>query len=243
MSVFFTRRGKPPVLGKRASDYSIGESVVLTVNGEDREFLVVHQGNPDTSVYDASCDGIWLLMKDIYENKAWDSTYNNYEESDIHEYLNGEFLSSFDGAIQNTIKQVKIPYKSGAGSFSSGVLTGENGLATKVFLLSGYEVGLTYSASDSQLKNLPIGEGSKLSYFNSGIDSAAFAKRFARYNGEVSLWWLRSPSTATTDNVWHIKTNGGHTVTNGVSISLYGVRPAIILPFDIEFNPDTNTIL
>ena len=49
-------------LGNKA----IGSIVKLKVNGAAKEFIVVHQGKP-SSLYDESCNGTWLLMKDIYE--------------------------------------------------------------------------------------------------------------------------------------------------------------------------------
>ena len=48
------------------STKAVGSTVKLTVNGKAREFIVVHQGKP-SSVYDESCNGTWLLMKDIYQ--------------------------------------------------------------------------------------------------------------------------------------------------------------------------------
>ena len=49
-------------LGARA----VGSIVKIKVNGASKDFIVVQQGNPNTGTYDASCDGTWLLMKDIY---------------------------------------------------------------------------------------------------------------------------------------------------------------------------------
>ena len=72
-------------------------------------------------------------MKTCYPKMKWDSTNNDYGNSDIHAYLNNEFFSLFDTNIQSAIKQVKIPYFN-----SSEVKNGANGLSTKVFLLSGY---------------------------------------------------------------------------------------------------------
>ena len=46
-------------LGQKA----VGSVVKLKFNGAMREFLVVHQGKP-SSLYDESCNGTWLLMKD-----------------------------------------------------------------------------------------------------------------------------------------------------------------------------------
>ena len=49
------------------STKAVGSTVKLKVNGTAREFLVVHQGKP-SSLYDESCNGTWLLMKDCYES-------------------------------------------------------------------------------------------------------------------------------------------------------------------------------
>ena len=39
-------------------------------------------------LYDASCDGTWLLMKDCYEAKRWHSSnVNDYANSEINSYL------------------------------------------------------------------------------------------------------------------------------------------------------------
>jgi len=42
----------------------VGSIVKIKVNSTLRNFIVVHQGKP-SSLYDASCDGTWLLMEDI----------------------------------------------------------------------------------------------------------------------------------------------------------------------------------
>ena len=69
------------------STKAVGSTVKLKVNGTAKEFIVVHQGKP-SSLYDNSCDGTWLLMKDIYENRQWhNSNVNNLENSTIHSYL------------------------------------------------------------------------------------------------------------------------------------------------------------
>ena len=87
----------------------VGSTVQLKVDGTAKNFIVVHQGSPG-SMYDASCNGTWLLMEDIYENRQWHSSdVNDYENSTIHAYLNGEFLGKFDQNIQKAIVQVKLP--------------------------------------------------------------------------------------------------------------------------------------
>lgn len=155
------------------STKAVGSTVKLKVDGALKEFLVVHQGKP-SSIYDDSCNGTWLLMKDCYVSRAWHSSnVNKYESSDINTYLNNTFLKLLDSNIQDAIKQVKIPYRQNGGSGGTD-RNGANGLSTKIFLLSGYEVGFT--TSDNSY--FPV-DGAKLSYFESGTGSSALNKRIA----------------------------------------------------------------
>ena len=79
----------------KLSTKAVGSIVKIKVNGAAKDFIVVHQGKP-SSVYDDSCNGTWLLMKDIYESRQWHSSNtNDYANSAIHSYLNGVFLDLF----------------------------------------------------------------------------------------------------------------------------------------------------
>lgn len=161
---------------------AVGSIVKLKVNNTAREFIVVHQGKP-SSIYDASCDGTWLLLKDVYEKRQWHSSnVNDYAGSTIHSYLNSTFYNLFDANIRNAIKQVKIPYVKG-----SGVSTGANGLSCKIFLLAARELG----RSDLNPQNYP-NDGAKLAYFDDGHTSS---KRIGCLDGVATSWHLRTPFT------------------------------------------------
>lgn len=219
------------------STKAVGSTVKLKVNGTAKEFIVVHQGKP-SSLYDDSCNGTWLLMKDIYENRVWQSgNINKYESSDIHTYLNNTFLNLFESNIRDAIKQVKIPYRKNGGSGGTDQ-SGANGLSAKIFLLSGYEVGWT----TSDYSYFPV-DGAKLSYFESGTGTSANNKRIANLNGSAASWWLRSPRTGSTYYVWYVFSDGDYLSYNA-SYS-YGIRPALILPSTLLVSDDgtvsTNT--
>ena len=219
------------------STKAVGSTVKLKVNGTAKEFIVVHQGKP-SSLYDDSCNGTWLLMKDIYENRVWQSgNINKYESSDIHTYLNNTFLNLFESNIRDAIKQVKIPYRKNGGSGGTDQ-SGANGLSAKIFLLSGYEVGWT----TSDYSYFPV-DGAKLSYFESGTGTSANNKRIANLNGSAAGWWLRSPYTDSTVLVWLVYTSGNY--YNGSAASSHGIRPALILPSTLLVSDDgtvsTNT--
>lgn len=220
---------------KVISTLAVGSSVYLNVGGVKKEFLVVHQGLP-SSMYDSSCDGTWLLMKDIYENRQWDSSdYNAYEASTVNTYLNGPFFSRFDSSIQGIIKQVKIPYRKGGGAGGPDQ-SGANGLPAKIFLLSAYEVGfMNHYSSD-----YPV-EGAKLDYFESGNGTSATNKRIANLNGSTADWWLRSPRIGYKDYVLRIYSDGQ--LGNGVVSYPYGIRPALVLPSTTLVDDSGNVVI
>lgn len=213
---------------------AVGSIVKIKVNGAAKDFIIVHQGKP-SSVYDDSCNGTWLLIKDIYTTSAFSSNNNSYKDSSIHSYLNGTFYNLIDSNIRAAIKQVKIPYQNGAGSVGD-LATGSNGLSTKVFLLSGYEVGWTTSDNSSFPK-----DGVRLAYF--GNSSGGDSKRIAYNGSSAAEWWLRSPYTGNTNGVWGVR-SGGYSGAWHCG-NFYDVRPAFILPSTLVVSDDgtvsTNT--
>lgn len=198
---------------------AVGSIVKIKVNGAAKDFIIVHQGLP-SSAYDASCNGVWVVMKDIYTTMKWDGSNNDYLNSDMTAYLNGTFISLIDADIRNAIKQVKIPYTNYS---NNNVMSGSNGLSCKVFLLSGTEVGF----SGVSYMNT---EGAKLSYFDSA------SKRVAYNGSSAAIWWLRSPLTGNGDYVWSVDTDGSYYYywyNNS-----YGVCPAFILPSTLVVSDD-----
>ena len=218
-------------LGNKA----VGSIVKLKENGTLVDYLVVHQGRP-SSIYDASCDGVWLLRKDIAENRVWAANnVNKLESSDIQTYLNGTWINRYDAAIRAAIKQVKIPYRKNGGSGGT-TQNGANGLSCKIFLLSGPEVNYVHTYIDT-------GEGAVLAYFKNCVTNNADPKRVAYLNGSATYWWLRPPHTHNTNVVWLVNSSGS-CGTPGANLA-YGVRPALILPSSLLVSDDgsvsTNT--
>lgn len=203
----------------KLSTKAVGSIVKIKVNGAAKDFIIVHQGLP-SSAYDASCNGVWVVMKDIYTTMKWDGSNNDYLNSDMTAYLNGTFISLIDADIRNAIKQVKIPYTNYS---NKNVMSGSNGLSCKVFLLSGTEVGF----SGVSYMNT---EGAKLSYFDSA------SKRVAYNGSSAAEWWLRSPYTYGSYGVWAVKSGGSYDYWR--CDSTYGVRPAFVLPSTLVVSDD-----
>lgn len=217
--------------GTPLGELAVGSSVFTNVNGARTEFLVVQQGKP-SSIYDDSCNGVWLLMKDVYEERQWHSSnVNDYANSTIHSYLNSTFLAMFDSNIQKAIKQVKLPYRAGSG-YGKTVTSGANGLSAKIFLLSSTEVNLVPGYE-------PTNEGACLSYFSGTTQNESDTKRVAYLNGSAADWWLRSPycdSSGGSQFALLVKSDGYRNY-RFCSYS-FGIRPALVLPSTLLVSDD-----
>lgn len=222
-----------PSGGILASDLAVGSSVYLMESGSPVEYLVVNQGIPsNASLYNGSCNGTWLLRKDIKENRQYhNEDYYSFQFSDVHTYLNDDFYMSFDDLTKNAIETVKVPFIKG-----TSVVTGEYALESNVFLLSYLEVGFT--GFDSHLA-----DGVKLDYFEAGSGTSANNKRIATLNGSASWWWTRSPSTtgSLVGQFWSVKTGGSYDAGYRATESL-GVRPALVISGNTVIDSENMTI-
>lgn len=173
---------------KTLSTLSVGSSVWIPVNDVSTEFIVIHQGLPST-VYDPTCDGTWLLMKNIYASHRY---------TDMDGYLNGTFLKNLDSGVASTIKTVTLPH------YSNGALSL---ISTKMFLLSLVEVGLFQSGSGTM-------DGSTLDFFI----TSSLSDRIAYLNDNAVPWWTRT-SFITSTSQWSVVSVNGRAATSPVTNS------------------------
>lgn len=216
----------PPVTDILASDIAVGSSVYLMENGSAVEYLVVNQGNPsDSSLYDDSCNGTWLLRKALCGTSVLSSaSSDDYSTSDLNTYLNGTFYNTYGDIEKAVIKQVKIPYR--AGTSGSRVSSGSDGMSCKVFIPAVNELYF------SQMSYTPM-DGSLLSYFSGVAD----AGRIAYLSGTATAWWLRTPYTKNSGYYRHIGTAGS---INYLSmLSSCGIRPMVVVPSTALFDEET----
>ena len=164
----------------RLDTKNVGDIIKIKENSTAVDFIVVHKGAPSTAYYGMD-GGVIVLRKDIHSNGVYDSSNNDYANSDVHSWCNGTYLNTIQEDVRSQIMTVRIPYR--RGTSGSSVSTGANGLQCKAFLLSTKEVDSTESYSPN--------EGAVFSYFKGGGNS----KRIANLNGSPNYWWLRSPGT------------------------------------------------
>jgi len=204
---------------------NVGDVVKIAVGSSLREFLILHKSRP-SSAYQEFENAVLVVQKDVDSARQWHkSNANDYANSDIDAWLNGDYYNSIDASIRAQIAQVRIPYRAGSGT-STTITYGASGLLRKIFLLSMYEIGFDSSAYT------PMAEGVKLDYFLSGDSTTQRAKRKATTNlGVSAVWWLRTPSEISSGgNAYIVGFNGDagnqYTVTN----TTFCPRPAFALP-------------
>lgn len=219
-------------MASRLGNVPVGTILHMKENGAYQDYLVVNQGLP-SSMYDASCNGTWLLRNIIYNVLDW-GDLADYRNSPIQTYLNSTFLGLFDGEMQDAIRQVRIPYWEGYG-YAGHINVGSNGLSCKIFLLGAYELG--FSDTTTSTASPPV-DGAKLAYFDSALNSE---RRVAKYNGNPFDWWLRSPDLPGNANVCGITQSGSFIGYNLGSFPI-GVRPALVCPPDLIVDDDNNIL-
>lgn len=208
---------------RKLGDVAVGEIVKLNENGAPAEYIVVHKGLPSAN-YSSSCNGVWLIRKDVAGSTDWDEGNDTIlSSSTIKDWLDNIMLPRYDLAIQSNIKTAKIPYRDKGGEYGTDY-DGGIGLPCKVFLLSVTEVGLNESRMPTN--------GAKLDYFTSGTSSSAESKR--RANGS---WWTRSVNTYYEHSAWYIEGTTGEYYSSGANMT-QAIRPALILPPPLDIQDD-----
>ena len=177
--------------GTPLSARAVNSKIKIAVNGVLRNFIILHQGIPDSSIYDASCNGTWVWMETVFGDtdvcfSKSGSKNARYSEGRLHALLNGDFYDAIDSKVRSLIKQVKIPYYT-AGNVDDPE-TGADGLSTKVFALSLREVNAPRMDDGAPLKAF---ENAKTDLLDRE-DLRAYD-----YTGDRSTYWFRTPYSAT----------------------------------------------
>lgn len=225
---------------KTVGNMPIGTVINININKTIYEAVVVHKGNPDPSMYDASCNGVWVWLKrsgfSFTSGGRDDVTYSfdgynrEFDESEAFYCCNTlvyNRLKSATPSFASLIKSVKIPY---ADKSKGKVLTLSQGVSAFVFPLSLIELG--YSP-DSDIPK----DGAKLSYFNTDDD------RISMYTygyQNRAPYVTRTVSMSDVSKSYRINGYGQKYVEKKYKVADFS--PAFILPYDVKLD-DNNYII
>lgn len=213
MAVFFTRRGEPPSLGKKLSDYAEGDIIKIPENGTPVEFYVAKHD------YESGLNGsgrTLVVRKKMYDNRIWHtSNINAYANSNIDNWFNNTYKNLFDSNIRTLINSTKFYYTPGNGNNTVDILE------RSIFALSLTELGGADNYANIEGSVLPIANILK----TTGINDSQ---------------WTRSPAwySRTAVHIGYYIYFSDTSCTNKE-----GSRPVFTLPSSTKFDPDTNVII
>jgi hypothetical protein len=214
------------------ADVSVGGIVSFDVNGQPTEFIVVQQGSP-SAMYRGFEDGTVLTRRytlEYHMSSLWHSANNNdYENSDVHTWLNNQFVNSIEPGVRSQLQTVRIPFRPGV-SPSETIASGANGLQCQAFLLSRRELGMTLITG-------VVDDGVAFSHFEGGWNRVALGRSPTQSNNMVAVrWWTRSPH-ATGETVIEVSNTGAFMGTLPNTSNIH-VRPTLVLPNTMSVDAD-----
>ncbi len=176
--------------------------VYLQEDGEYIPFIVV------TDDYNGN---VLLVRKEVLpEPRRINEYFSYYENSEIDQYLNEEYLNTIAESELILTSQIVITDESALGICGDSVKTIER----RVFLLS-----LTETGFDDRYNT--CAEGKPLKFFETPDNRIAFKEE------RTSSWWLRSPDTSTYSCTYGIGPNVK--LGSGNAYNKNGIRPAFCL--------------
>lgn len=218
--------------GTPVGELAVGSSVYMNVGGVRKEWLVVHQGNLTPAYYDDTCNGTWLLLKDIYALIEFAYETNDeaggyryyYEYSKVDNYLRNTFFPLLEPHIQSLIKQINLPLISRASATYNPPTT----VPRKIFCLDRADLGFGHWSGETYVP---------LSYFPDQTSSSN-KKKIGYYNGQATSWYTRDDFS---NNLTIVYTSGSLAHLTSVTGKEEGIRPSLVLPsddakFDDNFN-------
>lgn len=164
--------------------------------------------------FEKSKHELLLVSEFIIDARRYDAQFNNYEKSEIRNWLNNCFFEfAFNSEQRKIIRNVKVDNSlaSTCAKESNEYLC--NNTSDNVFLLSNFEI-LSFLEQPKARRRLAT---------DYALSKGLYA--FPR----CGCWWLRSPFFYCGDDVWLINLDGSFYPKNNVKNPHYGVVPAIVI--------------
>ena len=210
MSVFFRRRGDPPVIfdaifannswkaiiaacqsGSVPDSWAVGNSKMMTINGADYQIDIIGK-NHDTYTAGGTAP-LTFQLHDCYGTKykmnSSDTNNGGWTRCAMRRTHLPAILALMPTEVQNGIREVNK--LTSAGSQSSTI----NTTADKLFLLSEIEI---FGSAEYSM----AGEGSQYAYYSAGNS------KVKNFSGLANIWWERSPIGSNSTCFCIVNSNG-----------------------------------
>lgn len=165
-------------------DLSVGDIVNLSEGESAAEYIVVHQGNPDPSIY-SDADGTWLMRNQVTTYQSFSYSGNDETTKYPDSAVQGDLETWFNALPAETrakIKQVTIKYNY-YGSDASRT-EGIDSFQCYVFLPAEQELGSTSASALAQQT------AATLQYFSDSSNRTS--RRIRKSGNSAQAYWTRT---------------------------------------------------
>lgn len=170
-----------------ASGTPLGSLAVGTEIGveEDRfpwTWVIVHQGVPNSTIYDSSCRGTWLMrLATPVQNITWESSNvrKPYDENTYAKKIADEYFNKFSPDVQACVKTANIPIEKNKTKTTCSV---------KTFIPDVYEL---FPSPTGIATSIDVHTGALLDYFKD-TSTANSRRKTWNENGDKCQWWTRT---------------------------------------------------
>lgn len=210
------------LLANRTTDKKISiADIAYDANKYDNHtvYLLEKQGYEPYLVLTKDYYGnVLLLRKNLLDTPKNINDYSSYyENSNIDEFLNVDFLDGFGNFCNNIIvSDIEITSEDAIG-YS---LDNTKKIKRKVFLLSCTELNIHNEVNQAH-------EGKPLDFFKNYKNRC-----LENSNNSLSSWWLRTPNTYYLSCTYGISSDG--VIGVGNSSNENGIRPAFCVPSSLK---------
>jgi len=183
-------------------------------------YLMEERGYQPYLVLEDYGDGKTLLLRKyvLPQTRRMSDYTAYYEDSEMDQYLNGEFLEGLTEEVRSSIldSDIEILDKNCLNQLETKVTQ----IKRKVFLLSYRELGYALNGHVGE-------EGAALKYFKDNNHRSVFTE-----SDQASGWWLRSADSTYDSCVYAVGPEGEIGSTNAFEEN--GVRPAFCIDENME---------
>ncbi len=214
-----------------SSSTGYGSSYICNSSVESEKETTVRVANMSTCTNgeksETAC-GFVLEFEDIIEthnfNNAdaisqYGTNEGGWEDSKIRKYMNAEFYNALPSDLQDIIISTEVI--SGYGGNESNNFETQD----KIYLLSSEEIFSDFSSSSNAQYDTSVGTSKQLDYYkNHGVTTSNYDAAIKKFNGNNSMWWLRSAYASNTNHFTSVRSYGAW--YSGHAHYAYGVSPA-----------------
>ena len=205
--------------------YPVGSEKEVEIGGTSYTVRVANNTTPtecnDSSFSQTAC-GFVVEFVDVVENRrmnpSGEHNGTNYQygwnvggwpASEMSTYANGAFFNNLPEDLRKVIIDTKVVSGHGSKDKNTERTDGNWESTDKIYLLSGHEVYEDGTSNQISSRDTAYGQTRQLDYYKSKeVTTNSYSSTIKKYNGSVSVWWLRAPNSHSSNYFLDVVSSG-----------------------------------